>query len=220
MPTTSVWTFARVAECSHVIDWCVWPSPSFQASRQDAFPSTINEQDCLSVDWDSHDAQKKFTTIPAHDSMVQKLRTLAEGIHVHHALFTHFPPSIADTSPVTEFATFYNAENGFKENAKKFIDRTMEVMRDNGGLGSVLGETIEGDVVKHVDQRKGVEGGKAVVLLIGWESKEAHMRFRETGVFKENVALLREKCSGAEMVSLNWLGGVKGWKIEWEMSQC
>ncbi len=39
------------------------------------------------------------------------------------------------------------------------------------------------------------------MLLIGWESKEAHLRFRETEVFKKHIYLLREKTTGAEVVS-------------------
>lgn len=44
--------------------------------------------------------------------------------------------------------------------------------------------------------------GKAVVLVIGWESKEAHLAFRETDTFKENIHFLRQGMGGAEMVSL------------------
>lgn len=41
--------------------------------------------------------------------------------------------------------------------------------------------------------RGGAEGqtGSLFVTLIGWSSVDAHMKFRETDVFKENVGLLR-----------------------------
>jgi hypothetical protein len=39
------------------------------------------------------------------------------------------------------------------------------------------------------------------VLLIGWESKDAHMQFREKEAFKKHIYLLREKTSGGEVVS-------------------
>lgn len=71
----------------------------------------------------------------------------------------------------------------------------------DGVLGAAFGETVEDDVVKHAGQGQDVKGGKAVVLLIGWASKEKHMEFRETETFAENIGLLREKCTGAEMVS-------------------
>lgn len=49
----------------------------------------------------------------------------------------------------------------------------------------------------------GAEEGKgsAVVLCLGWESKDAHLRFRdESSVFQENIWLLREGNKGAEVV--------------------
>jgi len=55
-------------------------------------------------------------------------------------------------------------------------------------------------VVKHAEQGvDGAKAGKAAVLLIGWESKEAHLRFREKEVFKKHIYLLREKTTGAEV---------------------
>lgn len=68
-----------------------------------------------------------------------------------------------------------------------------------GVLGAAYGETIEDDVKEHGKQEGG-KAGKAVVLLIGWTSKDAHMRFRETETFKKNIGLLRDKMEGAEMV--------------------
>jgi heme-degrading monooxygenase HmoA len=55
-------------------------------------------------------------------------------------------------------------------------------------------------IVRHNDVGKeGVKQGSAVVGLLGWDSKEAHMAFRETELFKENVHLLREKNGGIEL---------------------
>ena len=60
-----------------------------------------------------------------------------------------------------------------------------EALRDaDGYLDYAVGithETLEKEGVK----------GKAAVLLIGWQSREAHMAFRETQSFKDNIHLLR-----------------------------
>jgi heme-degrading monooxygenase HmoA len=87
-------------------------------------------------------------------------------------------------------------------NVEKFV-KVVEETKGEGYLGVAYGETME-DVKKHADQGKdGVKEGKAVVLLIGWESKELHMKFRETDTFKENIHFLREKTGGVEMVSFD-----------------
>ena len=49
------------------------------------------------------------------------------------------------------------------------------------------------------------DNGQAVTLFLGWESKEAHIKFRDTKLFEENIGLLREKHGGVTMVSfLTW----------------
>jgi heme-degrading monooxygenase HmoA len=58
-----------------------------------------------------------------------------------------------------------------------------------------------GPVVEEIEKEEGAGMGKAVVLCIGWESKERHMAFRETESFKENIHFLREGVTGAELVS-------------------
>ena len=62
----------------------------------------------------------------------------------------------------------------------------------DGFKGSAGGWVIE-DV-----EYKGKKG-KAYVSTIGWESVQAHMTFRETAAFKENIGLIREKPLGVEV---------------------
>jgi hypothetical protein len=42
--------------------------------------------------------------------------------------------------------------------------------------------------------------GNAIILLLGWESKDMHLRFRESSLFKENIHLLRGGAAEVEMV--------------------
>lgn len=75
-------------------------------------------------------------------------------------------------------------------------------------MGWVSGETIEetakhSDIVKEDADREEKAKGKGFVLLAGWESLEAHMEFRETERFKENVGFIRGNHGGVEMVG--WL---------------
>ena len=58
-----------------------------------------------------------------------------------------------------------------------------------------------GPVVEEVEKEEGAGKGKAVVLCIGWESREKHMAFRETETFAKNIHFLREGVKGTEIVS-------------------
>jgi heme-degrading monooxygenase HmoA len=80
--------------------------------------------------------------------------------------------------------------------------KALDEGKPEGYLGHAYGETVE-DVKKHADQAKeDVKEAKALVLLIGWESKEIHMKFRESELFKEQIHLVREKQGGVELVSI------------------
>ncbi len=97
-------------------------------------------------------------------------------------------------APVTEVATFYfdggPPEDAY-ESCKKFIEICEKEEPEKKIYRWAYGTTheeIEKDGVK----------GKGAVLLIGWDSKEDHMAFRETDVFKENIQLLRQTAKGIE----------------------
>jgi hypothetical protein len=149
------------------------------------------------TDWDSHQAHKNFIAAPTYGAFVEHLEPLSTSLHLHHVIPGSFPPTVLAQAPVIEFATFYGAEPGFLANVEKFLGA---VGTPDGVLGAAFGETVEDDVVKHADQGRGATGGKAVVLLLGWASKEKHMEFRETETFAKNIGLLREKRTGVEMV--------------------
>jgi hypothetical protein len=84
-----------------------------------------------------------------------------------------------------------------------------------GDVKGYLGHAF-GLVVEEIEKEEGSGKGKAVVLCIGWESRDAHMAFRETETFAKNIHLLREGMKGAEMVSCPVLvrsGLVSGWLL-------
>lgn len=110
-----------------------------------------------------------------------------------------FPSAVLDTSPVLEFATFFGVSPTFVGNVDKFLTQASEPTPE-GYYGHAYGEVVEQNVKKHAEQENGT-GSNALVLFIGWESKEAHMSFRETEQFKANIGLLREGNEGVEMVS-------------------
>lgn len=54
-----------------------------------------------------------------------------------------------------------------------------------------------GEIVEELEWKG--KKGNAVKLLIGWTSKDEHMKFRDSQVFKDNIGLLREGNGGIEM---------------------
>jgi hypothetical protein len=71
----------------------------------------------------------------------------------------------------------------------------------NSCLGAgVTHEEIEKDSVK----------GKGAVLLIGWQSRQEHMDFREKETFKKNIQLLRQNAKGIEMHHTTFMTHVAG----------
>ncbi len=113
---------------------------------------------------------------------------------MYHANFTPHPPTAAlgTASPVTEVLTSYleKQDDGFPAKIDKFI----KVLSDNaeGFKASSAGWVIED--VEYKEKK-----GKAYVTLLGWESVEAHMKFRETQAFKDHAHLIREDPLGLEV---------------------
>jgi len=93
-------------------------------------------------------------------------------------------------------ATFYHTEPHFTSNVQKFLDTvSKDAVADFGCLGATYGPVVE-EIEKEGD---GKGKGNAVLLCIGWESREDHMKFRESESFKKNIHFLREGMGGIEM---------------------
>jgi len=152
----------------------------------------------LVIDWDSVQSHTDFINAPSYETFKETLGKLMEGVHLHHFQSNPHPPSIIGKVPCTEFATFFKCEESLVENIAKFA-KILEEGKPDGFIGVAYGKVVE-KAVKHKDiGQEGVEASDAVVLLIGWESKEKHLAFRDTDLFKESVYLLREKNGGAEV---------------------
>jgi len=152
-------------------------------------PSTLQ----LLIDWDSHESHLKFMNSPAYGPFGNRLGSiLSSPPYLHHFEPTPFPPSILGTAPVIEMATFYGTEPSFLSNVEKFMDSL------KGKAPGYVGHAF-GPVVEEIEKTEGEGKSKAVMLCIGWESKELHLKFRETEAFKENIHYLREGMKAAEV---------------------
>ena len=144
-------------------------------------------------DWDSVEAHHAFMKSPIYGPFGKHLMTIIDGkLTMLHANFDPHPPSAAvssTTSPVTEVITAYftSHDAAFEENVKKLTGVLKEKAE---GFRAASGGWIVEDV-EHESLGEGKKG-KAYAAVIGWESVEAHMKFRETEDFKQGIHLLRD----------------------------
>lgn len=122
---------------------------------------------------------------------------MSNSLTVDPAVLQDFKPDGAVarcfSAPATEIATFYfdgEPPSDYFDNVKKCADEVLKEI--DGFLGWAVGTTHE------VVEKEGVKG-KAAVLLIGWQSVEQHMAFRNTQSFKDNIHLLRSTSKKIEM---------------------
>jgi len=113
---------------------------------------------------------------------------------IHHANLSPHPPTPATStsrSPVTECLTLYHPTNAdtasFEEKwaaCRANLEQHVEGYRASSG----------GWVVEEVEYEQ--EKCKAFAIFIGWESVDAHMKYKETDHFKKHIAPLREGLKG------------------------
>lgn len=132
----------------------------------------------------------------AYTPFLSRLQTvMSGGADLSHVDFepSHSVLQQALSAPVTEFATFYfdsQPNTDWLSNAGKAAEWLRKEAK--GFVDIAYGITHE------VVEYQGVKG-KAAVIAVGWESKEAHLAFRDTDSFKENIGLLRGGSKAIEM---------------------
>ena len=101
-------------------------------------------------------------------------------------MLAYFPPDISDAGKDAITARF----GQFKEKA---LDQCTDVKGVSSGWG------VESDFpVRGGDEKD--QNGSLFIAFIGWPTVDAHMKFRDTTEFKDNVKLLTEI---EDMISLN-----------------
>ena len=154
----------------------------------------------LLVDWDSVHSHHAFQTSKSYSSFLEQLETLTHGpIDLRHVEFEPWPPTKAvgkSSAPVTEVLTAYveTQDANYATQTKSFLSILEAEAQACTGVSS--GWQLE-QVAKNLfeEDRK----GHAHVSVIGWESKEKHLEFRETSTFKDNIHLLRDGSKGLEV---------------------
>ncbi|KAL8805413.1 MAG: hypothetical protein Q9182_001979 [Xanthomendoza sp. 2 TL-2023] len=159
----------------------------------------------LLIDWDSVEAHEKFMSQPYYEAVIKHLMSIVDGqnIAICHAHFSPHPPSVAvsgTVAPVTEMIAHHFSSDisdddraSFESNMKKFAQLLEE--KAAGFKGFAGGWVVED--IEHAEV-----GGKTKTWqsCVGWQSVEAHMAFRETEEFKDNVHLIRPEYKKAASV--------------------
>ncbi|KAL9043479.1 MAG: hypothetical protein Q9214_003337 [Letrouitia sp. 1 TL-2023] len=142
--------------------------------------------------WDSVDAHAKFTTQTYYETMVKNITSILDSpVNIIHTNFSPHPPSPAVSSTVTEVVALYfpstisdSEKSSFEESIQKFKKICEDHAKDYNGFAS-------GWVVEELEHEE-IEGkAKVYHCLLGWESVEAHLAFRETQEFQDNIYLMR-----------------------------
>jgi len=162
----------------------------------------------LMVNWETKNHHDDFTKTDTYGPFLKKFMSIADGDPL---VFCHadFKPegSLSKTfsAPVTEMAIFY-FEGGPPSDYLEGVDKLQKIFDEDkpeGYLGASAGityEELEKDGVK----------GKAAVVMIGWQSVDVHMAFRNTQSFKDNIHLLRASAKKIEMNHIAYMQYLEG----------
>ncbi|KAL0933935.1 uncharacterized protein CTRU02_210734 [Colletotrichum truncatum] len=152
-------------------------------------------QNWLFLDWDSVEAHLAYRTVPEHEVVsknMDKYLDFQDG-YIKHVVTKPWPPTILAEAPVTEVLTLFfpadldeAAKEPLNKQLEEFKTKALDTSPDFKGIA--YGWSVENDVPVTGEPGK---TGNLLVAFIGWPSVEAHMKFRETEAFKENIGLLR-----------------------------
>ncbi|KAI1082556.1 hypothetical protein F5B20DRAFT_507264 [Whalleya microplaca] len=160
----------------------------------------------LFIDWDSVAAHKAFMADGGvHGAFLSNIAPLVAGpAAISYVELQPHPASVLDNaggkgkSPVAEVVQLYFAAGGDgdanKAQAEKFVAGVAGTAGFTGE--SAVGWTVEGDV-----EFKG-EKCRRLVLVLGWQSVEAHVTAQGTEAFSKQLAQLRGGVEGLKGVEI------------------
>jgi hypothetical protein len=113
-------------------------------------------------------------------------------------MLAYFPSDISSTAKDTASSQF-----------QQFVEKSLTKCKDVKGVS--YGWGLENDFPVRGEER---QPGSLLIAFIGWDSIEAHERFRETEGFKENVGLITGMEGLLKMVAFHINCRSLGRKIE------
>jgi heme-degrading monooxygenase HmoA len=151
-------------------------------------------------DWNSVEDHLKFVSSPEFGEMLGKNRGYLAGKPVSYRvnLKPHPATDALSKSPVTELFTCYFPADITAETKAEFeavFNRFAEVGKNKAeGITAVAGGWVV-EEVEYKDQKS-----RAFLGVFGWQSVDAHKKYRETDAFKEAVSGgIRDKVIGSDV---------------------
>jgi hypothetical protein len=123
--------------------------------------------------------------------------TIKDSLTLNHVHATPSLNVIADRAPVVEMLLIYVPASANDE-VPGTLTRFLDILEKNA-TGFVA--TSHGWVVEELDKEGVIEKLKGYFVAIGWESVDAHMAYRDTEPFKENIPMVRALAKGLRVVS-------------------
>jgi quinol monooxygenase YgiN len=150
------------------------------------------------IDWEGIAAHQTFMDSEAYGPMVDGLTELLSApVAPYHAPFEPFPPAVLNndggkgkTRVAEVMHAYFPADiDMVQQQAVLFrIQQFLDETRSAAAKG-MSGETAHSFALEELDFKG--EKSRALVGVLGWDSVEAHMAYRETDQFKNTIGLIR-----------------------------
>jgi hypothetical protein len=146
-------------------------------------------------DWDEVSDHHNFMKADAYKDFfaeVAPIFDLDRGTpHLTHANYASHPPNGPRDAPVTEFACFALPASASNEQKSALEDAVLNLATTVCRTGSCT-SFATGWIVEDLDHDKGTDGkATGFSALLGWPSKEEHIKSRETAEFLEAAGPVR-----------------------------
>ncbi|KAI2627593.1 hypothetical protein GGR54DRAFT_421760 [Hypoxylon sp. NC1633] len=166
------------------------------------------EKFTLFVDWDAVDDHLAFQTTDAYKAFMGKVMPHSNGrATVFHAEVTPFPPTVLDNAegrgktPVAEVVyTYFEPEADAAKGTA--AGQALVAGLSAAGFGGLTGESSIGWTVEKDVDFKG-EKTRVLVIIIGWESVEAHSKARSTDAYNKVIADFQSATEGVKGVQIS-----------------
>ncbi|OCT49661.1 hypothetical protein CLCR_07434 [Cladophialophora carrionii] len=156
-------------------------------------------------DFDSVEHHEKFANGAGRHAVKDLPKILTHSVFSKHVVVTPFPPLVL-LSPVTEVMLAYfpsdispAGKDAASARFERFVDVALTQCEDVKGVGCgwgvetdfpIRGAETGAEEETEAEEKGGRRTGALFTAFIGWPSVGAHMAFRGTDAFKENVHLI------------------------------
>ncbi|KAI1848430.1 hypothetical protein JX265_008788 [Neoarthrinium moseri] len=155
------------------------------------------EQVVFFIDWEDVSAHQAVMKSEAYGPFLEEMMQLVRADPVvYHVPFEPFPATVLNNedgkgkTPIAEVLhAYFPADISMVQQQEALIKVQQFIDESKPVAQGFSGETAHGFVLEEVDFKD--ERCRALVVVLGWESLEAHKAYRETEDFNRTIPLLR-----------------------------